>query len=287
MLSNNNEAAPRTTRDRNNINTASLLDAALDYAKQGWPVLPCRESEPRAKRPYILGGFHNASVDADQIQRWWYEWPGALIGLAIPPGVVVLDFDKPGALAVVEAINEGPLPDTLTARTGRAEGGTHYYYRHHIPDLSQTGVRRVDGTLVRGVDVRVGGKGYLIAPPSPHPVTGTRYQWTHVRPLAELPERLARACRPVAPRPGPRPAGVFPVDPHARHKGLLDVMRQAREGERNRTLFWCACRMVDDEADGTPASWDALTDAALATGLPASEIAATITSAAVGTLRHD
>nr|WP_276589332.1 phage/plasmid primase, P4 family [Sphingomonas sp. GM_Shp_2] len=82
--------------------------AALQYARLGWPVFPCRERDgpfyvdqrtkqerrAKAKQPYIGNGLKAATLDEPQILQWWRRNPDAMIGL--PQGVngyFVIDFD--------------------------------------------------------------------------------------------------------------------------------------------------------------------------------------------------
>lgn len=81
-------------------------------------------------------------------------------------GLIVVDVDD---MALLDGL-DGNLPPTLTAATGRAGGGRHYYYR--LP--AGTSVRKYKP--MRGVDVQADGA-YVVAPGSVHPVTGTRYKW--------------------------------------------------------------------------------------------------------------
>ncbi len=212
---------------------------ALAYAENGWKVLPCRERThgPRkAKAPYTANGFHDASDSATQIRQWWGLWPDAMIGLAIPRGVVVIDIDHPVVLADLETLNGGPLPATLTCATGRAGGGTHYYYQTDTRPLSQRGIHDTDGHMIHGVDVRIGGRGYVIAPPSVHPVTGALYEWINTEEIAPLPDSLADAMMPPVPRTATldirRPVGGYETC-----EGLLETMKNAPEGKRNDTLL--------------------------------------------------
>ena len=55
-----------------------VLAAALCYAAQGWPVLPCK---PVDKTPLAHHGFKDATTDPDQIQAWWRHSPDAMIGV--------------------------------------------------------------------------------------------------------------------------------------------------------------------------------------------------------------
>lgn len=147
----------------------SLLEHALTYAGRGWPVLPCA---PRGKRPLIRGGVHSATTDPETIRRWWSRWPEANIGLACGAvsGLVVIDVDGDQGAASLEALehSHGPLPATLTARTGR---GAHHVYR--LPAGAVIGCST--GRLGEGIDIR-GDGGYVIAAPSVHP-SGTVYRW--------------------------------------------------------------------------------------------------------------
>jgi putative DNA primase/helicase len=71
----------------------SMLSEALDYAKRGWYVFPCREKSgnpynrngemytPMEKTPYTYRGLDDASTDETQIKEWWRQWPDAMIGV--------------------------------------------------------------------------------------------------------------------------------------------------------------------------------------------------------------
>jgi hypothetical protein len=66
-------------------------------------------------------------------------------------------------------------------------------------------------------------------------------------------------------------------------RGILTAAASAREGERNNTVFWCACRIGDMIATGEiPADGyaiNALADVALKIGLSPREVGLTIKSA--------
>ena len=47
----------------------SALEAALQYAGQGWPVFPCRPWPSKA--PLVTHGFKDASTDEAVIRGWW------------------------------------------------------------------------------------------------------------------------------------------------------------------------------------------------------------------------
>src|SRR4051794_36056667 len=73
---------------------ATMLEFAIDYAKRGWPVFPCR---PTNKAPYVEGGLHAATDDINTIRQWWRSWPRAMIGVPMGSrsGVWAIDPDAP------------------------------------------------------------------------------------------------------------------------------------------------------------------------------------------------
>lgn len=179
--------------------------AAIQYARRGWPVFPCRErAETRviggsggkqrtfnAKAPYTGKGLKDATTHEPTITAWWREHPHALIGLPTGAnGCFVLDFDPrveeetdPDTGEVIarrewtlEQLKRDleeqmgcALPTSVTAIT--QSGGVHVYFRQ--PDGDPI---RNRGNLPAHVDVR-GLGGYVIAPPSVMPETGARYRW--------------------------------------------------------------------------------------------------------------
>ena len=162
-----------------------LLHAALEYVARGFYVFPLA---PRGKLPLIskkVGGkgFHDATLDPDQVRTWWSACPDANIGIATgASGLVVLDVDGPEGQNELAALvaKHGALDRTLAQQTGRA-GGLHLVYRG-------AGIR---SSQVKGehLDIR-GSTGYIVAPPSVHP-SGTLYQWIDAaQPVADVPEAL-------------------------------------------------------------------------------------------------
>lgn len=215
-----------------------MLSEALDYAAQGWPVFPLAGKIPRTPN-----GFKNASTDERTIYEWWRAWPAANIGLAILPGVVVLDIDPRhnGTINLAKLTAEyGSLPRTRTCITGRQDGGCHFYLLH-------PGGQLTDRHLPEGIDIRVGGKHYVVAPPSIHPDTGKRYQWandetTSLNALEICPQWLADRLRvrigPITPPPATQEGGDG--------SALIEFVATLSEGNRNNGLFWAAMSAVND-----------------------------------------
>lgn len=167
---------------------------ALQYARRGWPVFPCRERDSEttnaagkvikfhAKAPYTGTGLKEATCDERRIIAWWRQHPNAMIG--VPTGVngcFVLDFDprmiedvdpETGEVlgermsgleelkAALEAQMGVPLPQSLTSLT--QSGGVHVWFKQPRDGGDEI---RNRGNLPDHVDVR-GMGGYVIAPPS-------------------------------------------------------------------------------------------------------------------------
>lgn len=68
------------------------------------------------------------------------------------------------------------------------------------------------------------------------------------------------------------------ASPARQGQGLVQFVRAAHEGQRNTRLFWAACRAYEHGFGEALA--DALTDAAIGTGLTEQEARAAIASAA-------
>jgi hypothetical protein len=165
----------------------AVLDAALDYARRGKLIFPCRAD----KRPFTEHGFKDATSDEQRVREWWHQCPEALIGMPTgsASGLVVIDVDmkesRDGETSLGALERElGPLPATVEALT--PSGGRHLYFRAPL-DMA---ISSSAGRLGVGLDVRAEG-GYVIVPPSR--INGRRYEWEassepgQVR-VADLPE---------------------------------------------------------------------------------------------------
>ena len=72
----------------------SPLAIALAYARMGWHVFPL---EPRSKQPLtwlVTGGHREATLDAEQITKWWKRAPEAGVGVYLSrSGLIAIDID--------------------------------------------------------------------------------------------------------------------------------------------------------------------------------------------------
>jgi hypothetical protein len=256
------------------VTAQDLRHAALAYAVRGIPVLPLHHPVTRASaaRPGPAGqppapgwargcscgdracaqpGKHplgqlvphsltEATTNRARIQAWWTAHPQANIGLATGHRFDVLDLDGPHGVTSLRAFADhhgirlpagGPV-----ARTGRVEGGWHYY-------VAPAGLPRRHG-LLDGVDYQALGA-YVVAPPSRH-ATGQRYAWARdlSHPLPALPgplyERLTERARPAsAIRAAPPAPTDRPGHPWARSALAHELGRvaSASYGRRNDQLW--------------------------------------------------
>jgi hypothetical protein len=243
---------------------SAMLDAALGLAAAGWEIFPCIPAGPKAKAPYTRNGFHDATSDPDTIKHWWTKWRRAMIGAAVPLARVVLDVD-PRHGGSLDALKQlvGPMPITLAVWSGRGDGGCHLYFQRPLGPLTST---RLPG----GVDLKIGGRGYCIMPPSIHPATGRPYRWERHDPSI-LPDRLEEL---LTPPPGPAYRSSR-SDTSA--DGLLRTVAETPKGNRNNALFWAACRACEDGL--LDEIQDQLLAAAISTGVSESSALRTINSA--------
>ena len=254
-----------------------LPEAARALATAGVPVFPC---VPGEKRPLTRRGFHDATSSVDQVSTWWRRWPAANLAIPTGPtsGIEVVDIDihptGTGFPAFQRARREG-IVHGWAALVRTPSGGLHVYFP------ADTARQQPSWQASKAhIDFR-GTGGYILTPPSQ--VLQSDGQ---LRPYDLRSTGLVEA----APVDATQLRSFFDPRPTLRRDGAvspgrdLDVQRLGRwvaalgEGERNRGLFWAACRLAEA---GTPpdATLHALGPAAEHAGLGAREIMATIRSA--------
>jgi hypothetical protein len=196
------------------------MTAATELADAGFRVFPLMPVDSNGvctcsqrakctspgKHPYArTHGFHDATDDSDEVEKFEADRPGCNIGVATGNGVAVVDIDvrdgKPGAenWAKLCAANGGEV-QTSEVRTG--SGGRHLYYRvrggHKIKCMSDA------GAILPGVECK-GDGGYVVAPPSFNDLGP--YEWIRSPPLdlvADAPQWLVDLIT-VRAEPAPRP----------------------------------------------------------------------------------
>lgn len=229
------------------------LEAALDYARRGWPVFPihhpvrkgnrniCSCGKPdcnSAKHPLTLHGLKDATCDQQQIKMWWTKHPQANVGIITGPesGLVVIDVDpRSGGADSLKAISKlGNIPVTPMAYTGG--GGEHIYLAHPGNGVKVKSTSQVAGYA--GIDIK-GDGGYIIAPPSRH-ISGGKYSWKrhHLQnKLAAMPEwisdLISRPNRAISPSSEIALNNIFSFPLEGVNKSLTFIP----EGKRDVTLF--------------------------------------------------
>jgi hypothetical protein len=237
---------------------AHKLQAIISMINDGLDVILCHWEGEEAKRPIAQlhpNGHKTPLRDIKDAANALQRFPHAMIGAAVPEGYVVFDIDprNGGSLEALEAAT-GPLPQTRTTISGRNDGGKHPWFK--LPD----GVKLSSRHVPKGVDMKQ--NGYLIMPPSIHPATGEPYRLEVPNaPVAELPTTAIEALNaPKHPQPSPSVTQLMQQPPQtvadllaggggSFTAGLVRAVQEATVGERNNTLYWAACRALDDGQD--------------------------------------
>lgn len=252
-----------------------LRAAAAVYVAAGIPVFPC---VPGRKKPMTGHGFLDASTDPMTVRRWWSRWPEANIGIPTgdSSGIDVVDVDvhnAPGPASFDRAAKASLVGGWLaTVRT--PSGGLHAYFPCN-PDRRQPSWQAASA----GIDFR-GTGGYIVAPPSRGNNSGRPAPYEVLAMATERPHPInAQALRQfLDPRPTQAPIARTIRRDDLNTERLAAWVASLGEGERNRGLFWAACRLAEQGTD--PATMlHVLGPAAKHAGLPASEITTTIRSA--------
>jgi hypothetical protein len=145
------------------------LMTALAYAKErGWPVFPTRlvkrVNGKIDKIPFIKDWPNAASTEPAQIERWWRQWPNAVISIPTGKrsGIIILDIDvKDGrnGFDTLADLGGAILPDTPISHT--PSGGVHVWFAR--TDLE---IRNSAGKHGLGVGLDIRGDGGMVVLPS-------------------------------------------------------------------------------------------------------------------------
>jgi hypothetical protein len=243
---------------------------AQDLAAKGLPVFPLGGD----KRPLTKHGFHDATTNPNKVGNWWWQWPGAMIGVPTGGRLCAVDLDLQHAEARDWlAANRETLPTTRTHHT--RSGGQHLLFQAH-PAVKSTASK-----IAMHVDTR-GTGGYIVWWPGEG--LGVENPFT----LAAVPAFIIDALK-TPERDAPPPSGR-----RQRKHGLRDIVinntidsvvrtiATASEGARNSLTYWGACRLAELVYHGAIEREDAMAlvvEAASRTGLPAFEARLTALSA--------
>lgn len=239
-----------------------MLDYALEYARRGWYVFPCREKPgesyfrngelitPTEKQPYVTRGLNDATLDEQQITAWWNKWENALIGVnAGKSGLFVIDIDKKHVDGF-ETFSKWGINDTLGLKSQTPSGGMHIIF---------TGTGKSTTNPRTGIDTR-GEGGYFIAPPSE--IVGGEFvglykkfgDWSKTPGI--IPDGLMSKLFPETTTEYVR-GNAAPFAPGSKRQlsnATLNFLSSGAEpGERNSSLFkaladFAGCGFAEDEA---------------------------------------
>jgi hypothetical protein len=164
------------------VTNRTFLEAARRYAELGYRVFPCA---PGASNPLTEHGFHDATTDAAQIERWWAQHPNANVALAAT-GLLVVDVDPLESGAANPWLRDEPdkYLDLAAAPTALTPRGGHH---HVFAKPAGKGWRCTTSRLVPKVDTRTDG-GYIVVAPSRR--SDGAYSWVPGLELDCPPERL-------------------------------------------------------------------------------------------------
>lgn len=159
--------------------------AALDLLEDDFCVVP--QKAINMKRPGVdWKELQSRLSTLHELESWRSMFAN---GVGIITGAVsncvVIDVDGPEGEALLKKFEKenGPLPETLTARSGSGRG-RHLYFEHpggHVKTYANTTDK---------IDVK-GDGGYCVAPPSLHK-SGGRYEFINEVEMAPMPEGLLK-----------------------------------------------------------------------------------------------
>jgi Bifunctional DNA primase/polymerase, N-terminal/AAA domain/Primase C terminal 1 (PriCT-1) len=218
---------------------SDIMAAALDYAKQGWPVFPLHQPfdgrcscgdtdcESPAKHPRTTHGLKDGTTDKDTVRAWWTKWPDANIGIVTGAisRLIVIDLDSAEAKdKLKEFLPDYDLTAAPRSRTGR---GWQLFFKHPgvtVPNRAG---------IMPGLDVR-GDGGYVVAPPSIH-ANGKVYKWEV--PNGELPKLPVELFKLISSPDASNENGY-----RERFK-TAEALAGVSEGQRDETIFRLACKL--------------------------------------------
>jgi hypothetical protein len=202
----------------------NVLDHALALADMGVPVFPCLHNKGPATGP---GGLYNATTDP-KLVALWFGYHERLVGVPMgkTTGMTCVDIDPRNGGEVWARKFDDKLP--MTRCHGTRGGGWHIFFRYR-PGLPSK--------LADGVDIKTDG-GYIIW----WPASGCKVvHHVALDALAELPEWVIPEPSDMDRRHIYKPGSISPD--RIKVEQLYYWVAGAKVGERNKRLFWAACRL--------------------------------------------
>lgn len=257
-----------------------LWQLGLWLAPADHPGLPeCAGPRPcdgkRGKHP--IGSWGRRATNNPKLLRSRPYFGGELRNIIIAcrqSRLLVVDEDVAGAFLAWAADRGHDVPPTMRVRTDRA---WHWYFQapEGVRLGNATGDLKGHGIDVRGPDGGTYG-GYVIGPGSTHQ-SGHVYMPEDMNaPILPAPDWLVSALTPPpsALKAARRATGRIE---HKGVAGLASWLSRQQEGNRNRSLHWCACRAA--EQDLGEAAFEELVRVAVSIGLDESASRRTVASA--------
>lgn len=228
--------------------------------RSGVKVFPCRELGGTLKAPYMKGGFKHATTDSLIGEVWAWKFPQAVWGLPCAlNNILVLDADRhgkgDGVANLLALFNRHGFDWHDVPTVATPNDGYHFYFNR------PAGLGQTKAHLCEAVDVR--DNAYVIAPECMmgdgrwyRLVEGGLREFAEVIVARHLPDPPEWLIKMIVHEPGPKWRGGAPnlvITDEALEgqvKGILRAVLSAKEGTRNKLLFWASCRIGELVRDG-------------------------------------
>lgn len=156
-----------------NLDKISLIEKYLDAGLEVTPLIERGKIPPKGwSKDYIR------TLSRNELLNYFVQNPQANVGCWMSENMVVVDADD---LKEFYRLTGGEIWETLTASSGREEGGLHFWFRHCGAIGSGNGIRP---------DLDYKGSGCLVVlPPSVHK-SGEQYRWNNLVAPIDAPQLI-------------------------------------------------------------------------------------------------
>jgi hypothetical protein len=187
------------------IDISTVLSSGLSYLELELSVFPLAPREKKPHKQFKWEMFQHKQPSREQINSWFNgsENNNIAIATGAVSKLLVLDLDGTIAKSHAEDViqhkiqqdTRDAVSDTLTVETGG--GGLHIWIRYDPGEFQpdNTDANEIKNTVLwRGKDghseIRLKSDGgYVVAPPSIHPITGNAYRFIKGSSIAKLSKR--------------------------------------------------------------------------------------------------